>query len=65
MELNNIKTLRKTRKVSIKDLSKITGINRDRISLIERNKVNPSYATVESIVTALNAKIILIPTENL
>ena len=47
------------RKISIKDLSKSTGINRDRISLIERNKVNPSFQTVINIADAIGAKIII------
>lgn len=59
MELTKLKEIRKMRKISIKDLSKSTGINRDRISLIERNKVNPSFKTVIIIAEAINAKIII------
>ena len=59
MELTKLKEIRKMRKISIKDLSKSTGINRDRISLIERNKVNPSFQTVINIADAIGAKIII------
>ena len=59
MELTQLRTIRKLHKISIKDLSKSTGINRDRISLIERGRVNPSFQTVEAIALAINAKVIL------
>ncbi|WP_372711452.1 helix-turn-helix domain-containing protein [Hyphomicrobium sp.] len=59
MDLTKLKEIRKMRKISIKDLSKQTGINRDRISLIERGVVNPSFKTVEAIAEAIGAKIIL------
>jgi len=59
MDLTKLKEIRKMRKISIKQLSAQIGINRDRISLIERGKVNPSFKTVEMIADAIGAKIIL------
>ncbi len=59
MDLKKLRDIRRMRKISIKDLSKTTGINRDRISLIERGKVNPSFNTVETIAKAIGAEIIL------
>lgn len=57
MDLKKLREIRKYRKISIKELSKKTGINRDRISLIERGKVNPSFNTVQLIVESLNSEI--------
>jgi transcriptional regulator with XRE-family HTH domain len=57
MELIKLKELRQMRKKSIKQLSAETGINRDRLSRIERGKVNPSWKYVELIAKALNAEI--------
>lgn len=59
MELYKLREIRKMRKISIKELSRLTGLNRDRISLIERGKVNPSFNTVVIIAEAINAKIII------
>lgn len=60
MDLEKLREIRKIKKISIKELSKKTGINRDRISLIERNKVNPSLKTVEAIAEAIGVKIEII-----
>lgn len=57
MDLTKLKEIRKMRKMSIKEISKITGINRQRISYIERGLVNPSWKSVEAITKALNAEI--------
>ena len=57
MELTKLKELRKMRGVTIGQLSKATKLNRDRISLIERGMVNPSYQTVLLIIEALDAKL--------
>lgn len=59
MDLKALKDIRKMRKLSIKELSKQTGINDDRISLIERGLVNPSFETVERIAEGLNCKIVI------
>lgn len=60
MDLSKLREIRKMRKISIKELSKKTGINRDRISLIERNKVNPSFKTVEAIAEAIGVEIVIV-----
>lgn len=59
MDIKELRNIRKLRKMSIGDVVKITGINRDRISLVERGVVNPSYDTVEKIAAAIGAKIVL------
>lgn len=59
MELTKLRDIRKMRGISIDELSKVTGINRDRLSLIERGKVNPSFSTVEVMVKAIGAELIL------
>lgn len=59
MELTKLKEFRKNKKITIGELSKRTNIHRDRISLIERGKVNPSYETVETIVKSLGLEIVL------
>jgi len=60
MELSKLKGLRKSKEVSIKELSRITGLNRDRISLIERGLVNPSFESVKKIIEALGSRIEII-----
>jgi len=60
VDLKQIRTIRKEKKISITSLSKRTGINRDRISLIERGKVNPSFDTVVDIVHGLGCKLEII-----
>ena len=59
MDLKELKRIRKVEKITIRQLSKKTGINEDRISLIERGVVNPSFQTVETIASGINAEIIL------
>ena len=59
MELSQLKDIRRFRKVTIKELSRSTKITRERISLIERGKVNPSFESVQAIASALDAKIII------
>jgi transcriptional regulator with XRE-family HTH domain len=59
MKLTELKDLRKQQKIKIKELSSRTGINRDRLSLVERGKVNPSYGTVEAIVESLGGELVL------
>lgn len=59
MDLSELKRIRKVQKITIDALSKKTGIHRDRISLIERGLVNPSFGTVIRIAESINAKIII------
>ncbi len=54
--LQKLRAIRRMRKTTIEELSKVTGINRDRISLIERGLVNPSFRTVELIIKTLGAE---------
>lgn len=61
MDLRDLKTIRKAQKLKITDVSKKTGIHRDRISQIERALVNPHFETVISIAEAINAKITITP----
>jgi transcriptional regulator with XRE-family HTH domain len=60
VDLNQIRAIRKEKKISISSLSKSTGINRNRLSQIERGKVNPSFDAVVDIVHALGCKIAII-----
>ena len=57
MDLRDLKTIRKAQKIKIVDISKKTGIHRDRISQIERGTVNPHFNTVVAIAEAINGKI--------
>lgn len=57
MDLTRLKEIRRGQKITIKKLSKTTGIHRDRISLVERGLVNPSFDTVVEIAKGINAKI--------
>lgn len=57
MELTELRKIRKDQKITIGSLSKAIGINRDRISLIERGKVNPSFESVLAIAKGINAVI--------
>lgn len=57
MDLRDIRGVRKVRGLSIEELSVRTGINRDRISLIERGLVNPSYGSVIKILDSLGCSI--------
>lgn len=57
MDLRDIRGVRKVRGLSIEELSVRTGINRDRISLIERGLVNPSYGSVIKILDSLGCRI--------
>lgn len=59
MDLRRLKDIRRSQKITIKKLSKVTGIHRDRISLVERGLVNPSFETVVEIVKGINAKLVI------
>lgn len=59
--MEQLKVLRKYRQmknISIQDLSKATNISRERISLIERGKVNPLFHNVLTIADALGVELI-------
>lgn len=52
-----LKEFRKKRNISIRQLEKITGIPRGRLSIIENNKANPTLDTMLQICTGLNISI--------
>jgi transcriptional regulator with XRE-family HTH domain len=53
MDLRKLKELRENRGISLVELSKKTGIDRNRLSKMERGVVNPSYGSVASVVSCL------------
>lgn len=57
MDLSLLKTLRKQKGVTLKDMSRSIGVSSDRLGLIERGKVNPSFETVKAIVEYLGYKL--------
>lgn len=57
MNLEVLKDVRKSRKISIKELALSTGISADRISLIERGRCNPLFDNVVSIVKELGLEL--------
>lgn len=60
MKLESLKDIRKMRRITLQEVSKSTGLNPDRISLIERGKVNPSHESVESILKALGCETMIV-----
>ena len=60
MDLNKLKEIRKSRKIKIQELSKITGISRNLISRIENGEGNPSFQNVIKLTEALGLKIEII-----
>lgn len=59
VDLKKIKIIRKGMNVSIKELSKRSGINRSLISLIENDKANPTLKTVESLLKAMDCNLLI------
>ena len=60
MELKKLKEVREMRRITLKELSKAVGVNRNRLSRIEQGVVNPSYETVEAIVKELGFELVLV-----
>lgn len=58
MDLKKIREVRKSKGISLLELEKLVKINRYRISLIERGKVNPSWVTVLVICEALGIELV-------
>ncbi len=52
-----VRTLRKERDLSQRELARLAGVSANAISLIERNEISPSVATLHRLATALNVKI--------
>lgn len=59
--LEKLRFIRRLNGISVKEVSRRTGINRNRVSLIERGKVNPSFGTVVKIAEAVGAKVAIYP----
>lgn len=57
MDLKKLRDIRKMRGLTIGELAKKVGVNRDTISDIEKGKANPTYNNLESIADALNVTI--------
>ncbi|MFL0269242.1 helix-turn-helix domain-containing protein [Candidatus Clostridium radicumherbarum] len=55
---NKIKILRKSKKLTQKQLAEIAGISEISIKKYERNIITPKYSTLEKIANALNVSII-------
>jgi len=60
MEINvgyKLQQLRKEQGKSLRELSKLSGISANAISLIERNKNSPTIATLTKLILALNTNL--------
>lgn len=55
---DNIKTLRESRNLSLKDLAKRSGLSSSLISQIEHEKVSPSLSTLKKLLAAMDETII-------
>lgn len=60
MNIQDLKILRKEKKVKIKDLASSTGLNRDTISRIENGTGEPSFKNVQLIIEELGYEIMLL-----
>lgn len=52
-----VRGLRKERDLSQRELARLAGLSANAISLIERNEISPSVATLHRLATALNVRI--------
>jgi transcriptional regulator with XRE-family HTH domain len=52
-----IKDLRERRNLSLRDLSKKSGVSANALSLIERNRTSPTVSTLVAIANAFNVKV--------
>lgn len=57
--IKDIRKWRKAQGVSIKELSKLTGIDRERLSLIERGECNTTVGTLVRILDALDLRVVI------
>lgn len=60
----NIKELRKKRNITQTELSKLTGLSQQHISLIEKNQISPNCATLEKIAKVLGYKLVWVELED-
>ena len=54
---SKLRNLRKERDLSQRELARLAGVSANAISLIERNEISPSVATLHRLATALNIRI--------
>jgi transcriptional regulator with XRE-family HTH domain len=59
VDLTQLKDIRKAKGYSIKEVANKAGMDRDRVSRIERGKINPSFSSVMDIAKAIGAKILI------
>lgn len=52
-----IKSLRERRNMSLRDLSKKSGVSANALSLIERNRTSPTVSTLLAVANAFNTKV--------
>lgn len=65
MDCSILKTLRKSKKITLKEMSKKIGVSGAYISMIEQNKKNPSISIIEDICRELgNIELLLIIKSN-
>lgn len=57
MDFAILKTLRKSKKIKLIELSKKVGITTAYLSLIERNKRNPNISIIEDICNELDCEL--------
>ncbi|MFN5417944.1 MAG: helix-turn-helix domain-containing protein [Flavobacteriia bacterium] len=60
MDLKKLKLIRKSKGVTLKEMSKVVGVSAERLSLIERGMVNPSFQTVLNIVDFLGCQLLIV-----
>lgn len=53
----NIRAIRQEKKISLRDLEKITGIARGHLSNIETGKQNATLETIQQLATALDCDV--------
>jgi transcriptional regulator with XRE-family HTH domain len=59
MDYKRLKGIRKFKKITLKELSKQTGIHRNSLAKIENGLGNPTGETLDRIIKALDANIII------
>lgn len=57
MDFTILKTLRKSKKIKLSELSQSIGITSAYLSLIERNKKNPAISIIENLCKQLNCEL--------
>ena len=61
MDFTILRTLRKSKKIKLIELSKQIGISPAYLSMIENNKRDPKASTIEDICTKLDCELRIIP----